>query len=161
MEFFMKMPRNKGEFAIFLLIVSVISVNLIAPLITFFEFGFSLERWFNVLRVIPFIWLSVVALVLLTFAFVEEAVNRVIERTDSFNARVMANILCSVFVMSIFMTVIGTWIGSRSISFEPIVRFFHKWPRNFSISLFIEALIAQPIARSIMVRIHLAADARR
>ncbi|MGN0674547.1 MAG: hypothetical protein ACI4KG_02250, partial [Oscillospiraceae bacterium] len=67
MEFYMKLPRNKKEFAIFIAIVSVISVNIIAPLITCFEIGFSLEVWKASLSVIPFIWLSVIALVLLTY----------------------------------------------------------------------------------------------
>ena len=40
MEFYMKLPRSKKEFALFMGIVSIISVNIIAPLITFFEAGF-------------------------------------------------------------------------------------------------------------------------
>ena len=67
MDFCEKLPRSKKEFALFIAVISVLSVNIIAPLITCFEFGFSLAVWADVLTVIPFIWLSVVALVLLTY----------------------------------------------------------------------------------------------
>lgn len=56
--------------------------------------------------------------------------------------------------MSIFLTVVGTWIGSRQISMEPIQFFFYKWPRNFSISFAVELLIAQPIARFVLLKLH-------
>lgn len=52
--------------------------------------------------------------------------------------------------MSIFLTVIGTWIGNRQMNIEPIRMFFYKWPRNFAIELF----IAQPIARLVILKIH-------
>ena len=58
MDFYMRLPRNHREFVLFLLIVSLISVNLIAPLISMFELGFSFEVWQNTLRVLPFIWLA-------------------------------------------------------------------------------------------------------
>ena len=69
-------------------------------------------------------------------------------------ARVTVNILCTVLLMSVFLTVIGTWIGSRSLTWEPIRLFFYKWPRNFALSLGVEALVAQPIARWVMQRLH-------
>ena len=158
MDFYMKLPRNKKEFAIFLAVISIISVNIIAPLITFFEFGFYFNVWINVLRILPFIWISVISLVLLTFKLVETITDRIITKTDSFNAQILTNIFCSVFIMSIFLTILGTWIGTRTISFEPIKLFFYKWPRNFAISFFVELLIAQPIARFIMTKIHQEAD---
>lgn len=108
-------------------VISIISVNIIAPLITFFEIGFKASTWLETLKVIPFIWLTVIVLV---------------------------NILFSVLLMSMLLTVIGTWIGNREISLDPIRMFFYKWPRNFSISLFVEACIAQPIARFVMLKLH-------
>jgi len=160
MDYYMKLPRTKGEFALFLAIISIISVNIIAPLITCFEFGFSFRVWADVIRMIPFIWLSVIALVLLTYKIAEEMTNRIVANTDSFNAHILANILCTVFLMSIFLTVIGTWIGSRTVSMEPIRLFFYRWPRNFAISFFIELCIAQPIARLVMLKRHRRIDAR-
>lgn len=32
--------------------------------------------------------------------------------------------------------------------------FFYKWPRNFTISFLVEACIAQPIARLVILKLH-------
>ncbi|WP_209300556.1 hypothetical protein [Lentibacillus salicampi] len=42
----------------------------------------------------------------------------------------------------------------RDISLEPIQTFFYSWPRNFFIAFWGEALIAQPIARFAMKKLH-------
>ncbi|MDR0916223.1 MAG: hypothetical protein LBN02_03440 [Oscillospiraceae bacterium] len=160
MDFHMRLPRGKREFALFIAIVSILSVNTIAPLITCFEFGFHLAVWVDVLHVIPFIWLSVVALVLLTYKPAEWLTGKIAAKGDSFRATITINILCTVLLMSVFLTVIGTWIGSRTFNFEPIRLFFFKWPRNFAISFAIEALFAQPIARAVLYKLHRAKDAK-
>lgn len=154
MDFYMKLPRNKKEFILFMTVISILSVNIIAPLITCFELGFHWYVWKDVLTVLPLIWLSVIALVLLTYKPAEWLTAKIVEKEDSFRAHILANILCSVLLMSIFLTVIGTWIGSRQISLEPITMFFYKWPRNFAISFAVEACIAQPVARFVMLKLH-------
>lgn len=154
MDFYMKLPRNKKEFALFMGIISIISVNIIAPLITCFEMGFHFTIWADTLKVIPIIWLTVIALVLITYKPAEVLTSKLVDKADSFLSHIIINILCTVFLMSIFLTIIGTWIGTRHISMDPIWMFFYKWPRNFAISFFVEALIAQPIARLVMVVIH-------
>lgn len=158
MEFYMKLPRNKKEFTLFLAIISIISVNVIAPLITCFERGFHLLIWIETLKILPAIWLSVIALVLITYKPAEWLTSRLVDKEDSFHAHIIVNILCTVFLMSIFLTVIATWIGTRHISLEPIHMFFYKWPRNFAISFFVELLIAQPISRFVMLTIHQRSD---
>ena len=154
MRFSMKLPRNKKEFSLFIAVVSILSVNILAPLITGFELGFSLHVWADTLQVIPWIWLSVIALVLLTYKPAEWMTAHILEKDDSFGAHIVVNILCTVFLMSIFLTVIGTWIGSGQITWDPITTFFYKWPRNFAVSFGVEGLIAQPIARFVMVKLH-------
>ena len=154
MEFYMKLPRSKKEFVLFIGVISILSVNIIAPIITCFELGFHLEVWADTLRVIPFIWLSVVVLVLLTYRPAEWMTGQIVDKDDSFNAHIVVNILCTVFLMSVFLTVIGTWIGSRQVSLESIRLFFYKWPRNFAISFAVETLFAQPIARLVMRELH-------
>ena len=135
-------------------VISIISVNIIAPLITCLEMGFTLSNWADTLTVIPFIWLFVIALVIGTYKPAEWLTSKFVDENDSFSAHILINILCTVFLMSIFLTVIGTWIGTRHISLGPIVSFFHKWPRNFAISFFVESCIAQPIARFVMLTLH-------
>ena len=154
MDFYMKLPRNKKEAALFMMVISGISVNIIAPLITCFEFGFHMNVWKDVLKIIPFIWISVIALVLLTHKPAEYLTGKIVKKDDSFNSHIVINTLCTVFLMSIFLTVIGTWIGSRHISLEPIRMFFYKWPRNFTVAFGVELLIAQPIARVVMLKLH-------
>ncbi len=154
MEFYMKLPRSKKEFALFMAVISIISVNIIAPLITFFEVGFHLSVWADTLKVIPFIWVCVIALVLITYKPAEWLTHRVVAQGDSFKPCIVVNIIFSVFLMSIFLTVIGTWIGNRQLSLDPIRLFFYKWPRNFAISFFVESCIAQPIARFVMLKLH-------
>jgi hypothetical protein len=142
-------------------IISIISVNIIAPVITCFECGFHLSVWANVLKILPFIWLSVIAIVLLTYKPAEFLTNLIVAEDDSFHARITINILCTVFLMSILLTVIGTWIGTGRVSADPIRQFFYKWPRNFAISFAVEALVAQPIARRAMLVMHRRMDAAK
>ncbi len=160
MEFYQNLPRNKKEFCLFLAVISIISVNIIAPLITCFEVGFSLVTWGNVLRILPFIWLCVVSVVLITYQPAEWLTNKISPEGDSCSAHITINILCSVLIMSPILTVVCTWIGTRSISLEPIAHFFYKWPRNFAVSFGIEALIAQPIARAVMRAFHKRIDSK-
>lgn len=154
MEFHMKLPRNKKEFALFLLVISIISVNIIAPLITCFEVGFHMYVWADAIKVIPFIWICVIALVLITYKPAEWLTATIVEKGDSFRSHTLINILCTVFLMSIFLTIIGSWIGNRQVNMEPIQMFFYKWPRNIVISFVVEAFIAQPIARMVMLKMH-------
>ncbi|HHZ06437.1 MAG TPA: hypothetical protein GX401_06595 [Clostridiales bacterium] len=154
MEFYMKLPRNKKEFTVFMLVISFISVNIIAPLITCFEIGFQLSAWVETIKVIPFIWLCVIALVLLTYKPVELMKGKIVAKDDSFNAHIIVDTLCTVLLMSMCMTVIGSWIGQRAVTLEPIQLFFYKWPRNFAIAFGVETFIAQPIARFIMLKMH-------
>lgn len=160
MDFHMKLPRNGKEMALFILVISVISVNILAPLITFLEVGFSWEVWLGCLPVIPVIWLCVVALVLLTSRPAGRLAARLTEEGDSFRVRMVMDALCGVLLMSVFMTVLGTWIGQRAITAEPLKNFFNLWPRNFAVSFAVEALIAQPIARYVMRRLHESTDGR-
>ncbi|MEC0169441.1 hypothetical protein [Paenibacillus graminis] len=57
-------------------------------------------------------------------------------------------------ILSIFLTIIGAWVGTKSITLDPLRNFFYRWPRNFFIAFWVEALIAQPVARLAMKKIH-------
>jgi len=67
-----------------------------------FEVGFRLYIWADTLRVIPFVWIAVVALVLLTYKPAEWLTARFVKEDDSFGAHIAISILCTVFLMSIF-----------------------------------------------------------
>ncbi|WP_373895814.1 hypothetical protein [Virgibacillus sp. CBA3643] len=150
-----RLPRSGKEFILFLAIISVLSVNIIAPLIMGFEFGFKKQVYFNTLQVIPFVWICVILLVtLVANPIVSKLVPKFVKPTDGFNAKILFNILFSVTILSILLTIIGSWIGMREISLEPIQTFFYSWPRNFFIAFWVETLIAQPIARFAMKKLH-------
>ena len=160
MEFYMNLPRNKKDFALFMAVISIISVNIIAPLITCFEVGFHMYVWADAIKIIPFIWICVIVLVLITYKPAEWLTSRIVEKGDSFSSHIVINILCTVFLMSIFLTVIGTWIGTKQVNMDPIRMFFYKCPRNFAISFAVELCIAQPIARAVMLKIHQIKDSK-
>ncbi|WP_085524651.1 hypothetical protein [Tuberibacillus sp. Marseille-P3662] len=150
-----RLPRNGKEFALFVGIISVISVNIIAPLIMGFKFGFHKEVYFNTLQMIPFVWVFVILLVTMVAGpIANKLVEKFTKPTDGFNAKTLFNILFNVTILSILLTVIGTWIGMGEMSLQPIQTFFYNWPRNFFIAFWVESLIAQPIARFAMKKSH-------
>lgn len=150
-----RVPWNAKEGLIYMLIVSIISVNTIAPLIMGFEMGFSKTNYLKTLQILPLMWIIVLCLVnFVAKPLVGKLMAKFTKPTDSFNAKTLFNIFFSVSVLSICLTVIGSWVGQRHISLDPIQGFFHHWPKNFCITFWIEMLIAQPIARFVMKKIH-------
>ena len=135
-------------------------MNVIPLLISGLTVGFGLATWAGVLRVLPLLWVAVVAVVLATTKLARALTGRLVRPGDSFHAHVVVSTLCSVFLMSLVLTIVGTWIGTWRISAEPVTHFADLWPRNFTIAFFVEALLAQPVARLVMRRYHRHVDAR-
>lgn len=154
-DFYLKLPQNRNEFALFLLIVSIISVNIIAPIIGMLETGFTVQHYKQILAVIPEMWISIIVLVLLTGKPASLLKNLIVNERDSFNTQITINILCNVLIISAIMTILGTWIGQQQIFLLPFHTYFNNWPRNFAIAFVVEALIAQPIARQVLLYHHL------
>ena len=156
-----RLPSNRKEGLLFSLIISLISVNTIAPLIIGFERGFSKEVYLESLKIIPFMWVIVILSVrFIAGPIVGKVLPKFIGQTDGFNARILFNTFFNVTVLSIFLTIVGTWVGMKEISLAPFENFFYVWPRNFAIAFWIELLVAQPIARYAMKKIHLRQDRR-
>lgn len=150
-----RLPQNAKEGILFLLIISLISVNTIAPLIIGFERGFTKEVYFDTLKILPIMWIIVVLLVrLVAGPLVGKIMPKFVGQTDGFNARVLLNTLLNVTVLSVCLTIIGTWVGTQTFSLEPLKNFLYIWPRNFAIAFWIELLVAQPIARFAMKKLH-------
>ncbi|MFJ7637935.1 MULTISPECIES: hypothetical protein [unclassified Peribacillus] len=150
-----RLPRGGKEFILFLVIISILSVNIIAPLIMAFKFGFTKDVYVDTLKVIPFVWVCVIILVpFVVNPLVTKLVQKFAGPTDGFNARVLFTILFSVSILSVLLTVIGSWVGMGEISWKPIHTFFYDWPRNFFIAFWVETLIAQPVARFAMKKLH-------
>lgn len=154
------LPRSGRESLLFVLVISLISVNVIPVIITGLSIGFTLDMWVGVLRVLPLLWVVVLAVVMLTRKPAMWLTDRVVRKGDSFRAHIFADTLCSVLLISVILTVVGPWIGTRSLTTESVVHFFETWPRNFMIALVVEALLAQPVARWVMRGHHHRVDQR-
>ncbi len=77
-----RLPRKGKESLLFLGIISILSVNIIPPLIMGFRFGLSKEIYVETLRVIPFVWIYVILLVtLVANPIVNKLVQKFIEPT--------------------------------------------------------------------------------
>lgn len=158
MEYHMKLPRNGKEGILFTLIIVILSVNIIGPVITFFEAGFSLQVWGNFYQHAPILFVVVLACVVITHKPAALLKSLVAKKEDSFSANIMLETLCTVVFMSMLLTILGSWVGMGKISFAPFHTYFEKWPRNFGVALFVETFLAQPIARFVMLKMHEAKD---
>ena len=149
------LPQNAKEGILFLLIISIISVNTIAPIIMGLEREFSKEVYIDTLKIIPIMWVVVVLLVrLVAGPLVGKIMPKFVGQTDGFNARILLNTVLNVTVLSICLSIIGTWIGMGEVTLDPFKNFLHIWPRNFAIAFWIELIVAQPIARFVMKKMH-------
>ncbi len=79
-------------------------------------------------------------------------------KTDGFNARILFRILFTVLAMSFLMTWLGLIYGELlsigTVTTAVFTDFLLAWPRNFFLALWIEILIAQPLARKVMRTLH-------
>lgn len=89
---------------------------------------------------------------LLVGRLAEKAMHRLSPATDSTNAKILFRMVFTVFGMSLIMTGMGSLIAFGSDGW--LSRMVNDWPRNFFIVLLLEALIVQPIARAVMVKLH-------
>ncbi|QXZ10926.1 DUF2798 domain-containing protein [Comamonas sp. Y33R10-2] len=89
---------------------------------------------------------------LLVGRIAEKAMHRLSPATDSGNAKILFRMVFTVFGMSLVMTGIGNLIAFGAEGW--LGRMLHDWPRNFFVVLILEALIIQPIARAVMVKLH-------
>lgn len=150
-----RLPQNSKEGILFMLIISFISVNTIAPLIMGFEKGFSLETYASTLKILPIMFIIVLIVVnVIAMPIVGKLLPKFVRQTDSFSAHVLWNTLLNVTVISMCMSIIGVWVGTASFDLAPFQNFFQTWPRNFGTAFWIEMLIAQPIARFVMKKMH-------
>ncbi len=107
---------------------------------------------------LPFVWIAAMLLINL---FVGRVTNKVVPKftnpTDSFYTIITMNIIVTVLMMSMLMTLIGPAIG-HIFQGESILLAIQDWPaawpRNFCAAFWCEMLLAQPIARALMKYIH-------
>ena len=149
-----RLPKNNREGLIYGLSISAITVTLMVLLNIGTERGLNNDSLIIILKSIPIF--IVLAMLIETF-FIGRISSKLVdiftEPSDGFNTKILFNILFCVTGMSIIFTLIGTMINT-GISLELIQNFLKHWPRNFCVALWIEILLAQPLARNVMKQIH-------
>lgn len=154
------LPRSGRESLLFVLVISLISVNIIPVIISGVSLGFTVDMWVGVLQVLPLLWTVVIAVVVVTRKPAMWLTGLVVRKEDSFRAHIFADMVCSVLLISVILTVVGPWVGTWSLTKAPLVHFFESWPRNFMIAFIVEATLAQPVARLVMRGYHRRIDHR-
>jgi len=162
------LPRNPKEGIIYGCIIASISSLLIGGFNVYDNMGFTPATFGDFLMTFIVIWpVMFVIAFLLASAVVEKTARKIISRylspNDSTNAYICFNIVICALMMSAILTFVGGLVG-QSIGFMvngatidvigltenwPLI-----WPRNFCIAFWVEMLIAQPVARFVMVRMH-------
>lgn len=155
MEFEQRLPQTKKEGILFGLIISILSVNVIPPIITGFEAAFSLDIYLDSFHHMPLMWLAIFIFATLIQKPAGKLAHYFLgDNQNSFKATMLIEVLGDVFFMCTLMSIVGPWIGTQHISADPFLTYFKKWPRNFTVAFISEAFIIQPIARTIMSFIH-------
>lgn len=159
----LRLPRSNKEALIYGAIIAGLSVLLIGGYNMVDQLGLSWDTAKSMVVALPIIW--ILAIFYTSFVVIRISswiCNRYIAPTDSTNARLLANLICTVFIMSFTFSFVGPFVGNViSLIGGANPDFFyilehHRfiWPRNFFIATLVELCIAQPTARRYMTHIH-------
>lgn len=150
-----RLPKNDKEGLLYGVIIAGITCIIMSTINIATSFGkIDQEVILIILKSIPVIF--IIAMLLENFVIgkiAEKLTHTFSDHSDGFNAQLLFRILFTVTGMSICMTFVGDMFGN-GISWSSFGRFPSHWPRNFSLALWTELLIAQPPARFAMKKIH-------
>lgn len=160
----LRLPWNSKEGVIFGLIIAGLSCLFIGGYNMIDQLGLSWETARSMVICLPIIW--IIAFFFATFIAGRISnffCNKFLAPSDSVNARLLGNLVCTVFIMSFSFSFIGAFVGNvvelaagGAPEFMSIIE-NHRfvWPRNFFVAVVVEMFIAQPAARMVMKRMHL------
>lgn len=116
--------------------------------------AFNAEAFWAIALYFPLMFvIAMVVEPLLMGRLAEKAMHKLSSPSDSGNAKILFRMVFTVFSMSIAMTGIANAIVF-GINADWWGHFITLWPRNFVAVWLAEALVIQPIARAVMVKIH-------
>ncbi len=159
----LRLPRSNKEALIYGAIISALSVIFIGGYNMVDQLGLSWDTAESMVICLPIIWILVMLYTTFVVVHITNWIcNKFIAPTDSTNARLLANLISTVFIMSFTFSFVGPFIGNvvSMIGGDNPDFFYilehHRfiWPRNFFIATLVEMCIAQPAARRYMVHIH-------
>ncbi|MBU3157527.1 DUF2798 domain-containing protein [Clostridium estertheticum] len=149
------MPTNAKEGLIYGGVICALTCIFMATMnICINMGGVSGEAVAISLKSIPLVF--IIAMIIENFIvgkIADKLVNAFISPTDSLNSHIMFRTFFTVIGMSIIMTIVGGSLAN-GFSLEAIKEFPINWPRNFCVAIFLELIIVQPIARTVMRRMH-------
>lgn len=149
------MPRNRKEGLIYGGVICALTCIFMATMnICISMGGVSGEAIVTALKAFPLVF--IIAMILEMFIvgkIADKLVNVFSSPTDSLNAHILFRTFFTVIGMSIIMTIVGGTFAS-GFSVEVMKEIPIIWPRNFCVAIFLELLIVQPIARTVMRIIH-------
>ena len=150
-----RLPRNGKEGFLYGSIICIITVLIMLFLNIGTSVGVNKKSILIILKLVPIIW---IVAMLIESLFIGRLASKLVERfsepTDGFNAKILFNILFCVTGMSLIMSVLGSMIGSGTISLDPLINLPSHWPRNFCVAFWCQILLAQPAARLVMKKLH-------
>lgn len=127
------------------------------------QLGLNWDTAKSMVVALPIIWVLVMFYTnLVVIRITNWICGRYLAPTDSVNARLLANLVPTVFIMSFTFSFVGPLVGSLismiggadSDFFYILDHHRFIWPRNFFIAMLVELCVAQPAARRYMVHIH-------
>ncbi|MGY3704337.1 DUF2798 domain-containing protein [Vagococcus martis] len=152
-----RLPMNKKEGLLYGIVICGITASSMCFYNLYLAFGaINQDMLIAFAKSLPLFF--VIAMLLENFVvrhFADSLVKKFSDPKDSFNATLLFTILFTVVGMSFLMTFIGDVVGhGLVVNSSTFIRFVMSWPRNFGVVLGLELLIAQPIARKVMVLLH-------
>ena len=153
-----RLPQTPGEGLLYGVIICSVTVIMMTSLNISLNFtGPGTELFLTILKALPVFFIIAMAVErFIVHPLVEKLVQKFAGKEDSFNAHILFTVFFTVIGMSLIMTVIGDFIG-HGFNLNPHIfqRFLENWPRNFGLVLLFELIIAQPLGRFAMTRLHL------
>ncbi|MBV4422131.1 DUF2798 domain-containing protein [Clostridium tyrobutyricum] len=149
------MPRNGKEGLLYGSIICALTCIFMATInICINMGGVSGKAIITSLKVFPLVF--IIAMIIETFIvgkIANKLMNVFTAPTDSLNAHILFRTFFTVIGMSIIMTNVGGSLAS-GLNIEVLKNFPICWPRNFCLVIFLELLIVQPIARTVIKTMH-------
>lgn len=150
-----RLPHNPKEGALYGSIICFFTALYMTVLNVRLAVGaFNVEAFSAIAVYFPLMFvIAMLVEPLLVGRLAEKAMHKLSPPSDSGNAKILFRMVFTVFGMSIVMTGIANAIvfGVNADWWGHVTS---QWPRNFVAVLLAEAIIIQPIARAVMVKIH-------
>lgn len=156
----LRFPRNGREGLLYGSVIALITCLIMMTFNLVKEAGgIEPELPVQIITGLPLVWIAAMLLMSLLVGKVSGIIlGKVMAPSDSADTRIVLNIVVCVTMMSVIMTVVGPFMGSLAggmLNLSGLENWLSNWPVNFCVAFWVELIVAQPAARSVMKRIHI------